>query len=333
MLRDELGRAARTFTLQWHLTNACELACAHCYDRSKNAVLPFGQALAIVDSLEAFCAAHEVSASVILSGGNPIFYPWFFELYEELHRRGIALAILGNPIPEATLARIVRIALPRYYQVSLEGLPPHDDRVRGAGHFASVLPFLDTLRAAGVRASVMTTLTADNLEQVIPLARMLDGKVSSMTWNRLCQTGNGADLQLPERERYGEFLVEYLAARRQLPFLRLKDNLFNILLHELGRPLSGGCTGFGCGAAFNFFALLPTGEAHACRKYPSPIGSATESTIEEIYFGERAARYRRGSSACAGCPIRAQCGGCPGVVQCRGGDPFTDLDPYCFMFD
>ena len=30
----------------------------------------------------------------------------------------------------------------------------------------------------------------------------------------------------------------------------------------------GGCTGFGCGAAFNFMAVLPDGEVHACRKVP-----------------------------------------------------------------
>lgn len=333
MLTDDLGRKAPTFTLQWHLTNACELACEHCYDRSKQGVLPLSAALAVVDSLERFCRAREVTASVILSGGNPVFYPWFFELYEELHRRGMALAILGNPISAETLARIVAIARPRYYQVSLEGLPEHNDRVRGAGHHARVLEFLPVLGAAGVRASVMTTLTADNVEQIVPLARLLDGKVSSMTWNRLCQTGNGAGLQLPPRERFGELLVECLAARRELPFLRLKDNLYNILLHELRRPLSGGCTGYGCGAAFNFFALLPSGQAHACRKFPSPIGDATRSSIEAIYAGEAAQRYRRGSAACDGCAIRAKCGGCPGVVQGRGGDPFTELDPYCFMFD
>ncbi|NDY43751.1 hypothetical protein G3N55_13020, partial [Dissulfurirhabdus thermomarina] len=40
-----------------------------------------------------------------------------------------------------------------------------------------------------------------------------------------------------------------------------KDNLLNALLHREGLPLSDGCTGYGCGAAFNFIALLPDGEA------------------------------------------------------------------------
>ena len=81
------------------------------------------------------------------------------------------------------------------------------------------------------------------------------------------------------------------------PAVSLKDNLFGILLHHQGLPLSGGCTGFGCGAAFNFLALLPDGEVHACRKFPSLIGNIYEQNIGEIYDSELARRYRRGTVA------------------------------------
>ena len=43
--------------------------------------------------------------------------------------------------------------------------------------------------------------------------------------------------------------------------LSFKDNMLNVRLAETGRPTFGGCTGFGCGAAFNFMALLPDGPA------------------------------------------------------------------------
>lgn len=52
----------------------------------------------------------------------------------------------------------------------------------------------------------------------------------------------------------------------------LKDNLFNLVLAEGGEAPFGGCTGNGCGAAFNFVTLLSDGEVHACRKFPSPLG-------------------------------------------------------------
>ncbi len=62
-------------------------------------------------------------------------------------------------------------------------------------------------------------------------------------------------------------------AERTRPFLGRKEGLLNVLRAEARLPRWGGCTGHGCGAAFNFVALLPDGEVHACRKFPSMLGS------------------------------------------------------------
>jgi len=333
MLENHLGRKVRQFTLQWHLTHACDLHCAHCYDRSKVAVIRLPEAIEILDRYDAFCEARGVQRSIILSGGNPLFYPWFFELYEEIARRGIHLAILGNPVSKRELQRIVDIQKPRYFQVSLEGLQAHNDVIRGEGFYDRVLAFLPLLREFGIRAPVMTTLTDENMEQIIPLGRLLQGKADRLTFNRLSQTGEGSQLGVPARELYGNFLVDYMVAREELPVLGMKDNLFNILNHGLGRELTGGCTGFGCGAAFNFIAILPDGEALACRKFPSPIGNVRHDSFAEIYDSPEAERYRRNSIACDDCAIRKDCGGCMAVVAGHGRDPFVDRDPHCFMYD
>ena len=67
-----------------------------------------------------------------------------------------------------------------------------------------------------------------------------------------------------------------------------RDNLMNILLRKEGEDLFGGCAGYGCGAAFNFISLLPDGKAHACRKFPSPIGNVLEEGIAAAYDSEAA---------------------------------------------
>jgi MoaA/NifB/PqqE/SkfB family radical SAM enzyme len=57
VLRDERLLARRqtgTFTLQWHLANACELACKHCYDRTKLAALKLDEALGVLADLAGF---------------------------------------------------------------------------------------------------------------------------------------------------------------------------------------------------------------------------------------------------------------------------------------
>jgi radical SAM protein with 4Fe4S-binding SPASM domain len=115
------------------------------------------------------------------------------------------------------------------------------------------------------------------------------------------------------------------------PVPGLKDNLLNIVYRRKELSLFGGCTGYGCGAAFNFMALLPDGEVHACRKFPSLMGSILEQGLGEIYDSELASRFRADSLACRSCDIRPVCGGCPAVIYGSGLDPLQDRDPFCFI--
>ena len=98
---------------------------------------------------------------------------------------------------------------------------------------------------------------------------------------------------MPARDTYASFLEVYLKAVESNPVLALKDNLINILNHRKGAELFGGCTGFGCGAAFNFLAVLPDGEVHACRKFPSLIGNVFHQSLGDIYDSEAAGTRSR----------------------------------------
>ncbi|MBI2895078.1 MAG: selenobiotic family peptide radical SAM maturase [Deltaproteobacteria bacterium] len=334
MLEDTvIGRSAARFNLQWHVTHACDLACKHCYDRTRLSATPLDQCLRTLDDLGSFSKERGVQASVTLTGGNPFLHPRFFDLCREVAASGFPLSILGNPVSRDEVRRLVAVARPTFFQVSLEGLCEHNDSIRGPGTFQSVLDFLPVLREEGISPIVMTTLTRDNLGQIVPLARLLGARTDRATFTRLARVGEGAALTLPTKDEYGEFAMNYLAARRELGTLGLKDNLLNIVLHALGQPLSGGCTGFGCGAAFNFVAVLPNAEVHACRKFPSRIGSLLESRLSDIWDSPAARRHRRGCAECDGCPIRKRCGGCLAVAHGEGLDPSKERDPHCFIDD
>ena len=178
---------------------------------------------------------------------------------------------------------------------------------------------------------VMLTLTADNVDQVLPLAGSLRGRVDLFTFNRLSQVGEGAELAGAPIENYPRFLDAYLDALPSNPHLGLKDSLLNLRRHQRGERLFGGCAGYGCGAAFNFVALTPDGEVHACRKFPSPLGNIFTTPLEDIYVSPLAQRYRLGPEQCRACPVRPVCGSCPAVIHSHGLDIFTDRDPHCFL--
>lgn len=324
---------ATTFTLQWHLTQACDLHCRHCYDRSSRTTLSLPQAIAVLDDLYLFARTHHVDTQISFSGGNPLLYPHFFELYQEAADRGFILAILGNPTSDDILKKMIAIKKPAFFQVSLEGLEEHNDYIRGEGHFQRIFSFLERLRHNRIYSMVMLTLTRANRDQLVPLIEALNGRADLFTFNRLTMVGEGAELSSLELSELRSLLAQYRETAGSHPNISFKDNFFNLLFAEDQIPLTGGCTGFGCGAAFNFVSLLPDGEVHACRKFPSPIGNIHRQNLGEIYHSEVAKRYRSGPTDCNDCEIRPVCRGCPAVAFGFQQDPLAQRDPYCWKKD
>ena len=94
---DESFFTSAGFTLQWHLTQSCDLHCRHCYDRSARAAVPLPDALRVLDDLQAFCRARRVSGHVSLSGGNPLLHPHFTEIYRAAAGYGFGLVHSRQP--------------------------------------------------------------------------------------------------------------------------------------------------------------------------------------------------------------------------------------------
>jgi selenobiotic family peptide radical SAM maturase len=201
----------------------------------------------------------------------------------------------------------------------------------GPAIFDRTVEFLSLLKDLGIYSMVMLTLTEENIDQILTLGEILRDRADVFHFNRLSRTGEGANLSLPSKEKYMGFLDKYLAAAKTNPVLGMKESLLNISLRKKGEDLFGGCTGFGCGAAFNFVALLPDGEVHACRKFPSLIGNLRNQSMDEVYSSEAAGRYRERLPGCRECPLRRICGGCLAVVNGLGPDTSPDRDPYCFF--
>ena len=322
---------ANIFTLQWHITQQCDLNCKHCYDRSKRSPLKLERALLILEEFYEFCKAKHVRGQISFTGGNPFLYAHFYELYSAANDYGFRLAILGNPVTRLQIEKILDIQMPEFYQVSLEGLKAHNDEIRGNGHFDRTMEFLAILKELGIYSMVMLTLTKDNMKQVLPLGRILKDKSDLFTFNRLAKVGEGSNLDLPSPHDYKFFLEDYIKESECNPVIALKDNLINAVFWEEERQLFGGCTGYGCGAAFNFLALLPDGEVHACRKFPSFLGNINEQSLMGIYESPKAEKYRSRPEECKNCPVHPVCGGCLAVTHSFGLDISRHRDPFCFF--
>ncbi len=88
-----------------------------------------------------------------------------------------------------------------------------------------------------ISSAVMLTLTKDNMGQIIELADFLKDKAEYFTFNRLSPVGQGAQLQLPDKEDFYQFIKQYVTESEKNPIMGYKDNLINIELSRRGWQL------------------------------------------------------------------------------------------------
>ena len=122
------------FPLQWHVTNKCGQQCRHCYIYNKDGSVDLesepdlDEARRVVDDFILFCRATNRRPRFVITGGDPLLYPYFWDLLTYAHKKEISSGILGNPFlltPEIC-RRLASLGC-THYQVSLDGLEKTHD--------------------------------------------------------------------------------------------------------------------------------------------------------------------------------------------------------------
>ena len=124
-----------TQAYQWHITDNCDQRCKHCYLFAEDALLkcvttPWDMLLRTLDECTLDAARRHGRPMFAVTGGDPILHPRFWDLAEEIHRRGIRWLMIGNPFhltPEVC-TRLKQLGVLRY-QMSLDGLEPFHDYI------------------------------------------------------------------------------------------------------------------------------------------------------------------------------------------------------------
>ena len=83
--------------------------------------MKLNQGIELLDDFRRFCRDKHVRGQVSFTGGNPLLYPHFKDLYLAATERDFAVAILGNPAPRKQMEELIEIQRPVFFQVSLEG--------------------------------------------------------------------------------------------------------------------------------------------------------------------------------------------------------------------
>ncbi len=343
---DQRRYVPRSLLLQWHVTDRCNLRCAHCYQESYSGEeLGFQDLLRILDQFKDLLerweteAARPVSGHVTVTGGEPFVRHDFPDLLEifAANRRRFGFAVLTNgSFIDASMARRLRKLGPSFVQVSVEGSRLSHDSIRGPGDFERTAHVIESLVDQNVRTFISFTARRTNFREfadVAALGRRL--KVARVWADRLIPNGSGSNLadQILTPDETREFFQIMHKARTEAAVRWF--GLTEIAMHRSLQFLLAGGEPYHCAAGDTLITVMPSGDVYPCRRMPIPIGNLLQTPLVELYYDSdllRALRDRgRRSHGCEGCSYSAVCrGGLKCLSYAVANDPFQ-ADPGCWL--
>lgn len=191
----------------WHMTDACNLKCRHCYASGAN-TLSEGDAPAMPRE-ETFAFLDEMAKlsppSLLLSGGEPLAHPDFFEYLGRAAALGLRVSLSTNgTLLDARAAEFLKKEGVGYVGVSLDGTGSTNDAFRGvAGAFVQALQGIRNLKKAGCRVGLRFTMARPLLYGITDIMKLAE----ELEVDRICfyhfvpsGRGRGEDSFSPSRD-------------------------------------------------------------------------------------------------------------------------------------
>jgi len=281
--------------LEFQITDRCNLRCRHCYIGDG-----FHQDLSFEKILKILKEFEEIQGlRLLLSGGEPLLHPRFWEINEVLRDHAFRSVLLSNgTLITKAIAKKLHV---HEVQISLDGMKEGHESLRGEGTFKKTLHAIDHLQEADIRVSIATMIHRKNLNQFESLASLIQSK------------------------KIGEWNVD-------LPCIagRMEENRDLWVSPEEAGPFSQYGYGGGlhsseknatCGA--HLCAILPNGSVAKCGLFSQePVGSIEEGL--RICW-ERIPRIKLEELAC-NCSVMEECrGGCRYRAKLQGDIFKSDL--------
>lgn len=213
MISDVTG-VTRIRMLYVQLLYRCNFACQHCFHGE---LLQAGDCYTPeqVDALLRHFHANYALRAVTFLGGEPLMYPHLTRVCRDAAQLGLGVEICSNG--HFGFRRRLEAVAPHLdkLRISLEGLEATNDRIRKPGSFRSAIKTIALARSLGITVGVTMTVTALSLQDVLPLARILDRLgVTELKLHCLRPVGNAAhhpELAVHDDREY-EALHQDLAA-------------------------------------------------------------------------------------------------------------------------
>ncbi len=321
------------------ITGHCQLRCRHCFNLSgpdNLSELPLDVIVRLLDEMQAWGARQ-----IRLSGGEPTYHCQFREIVAACRLREISVVINSHGVYAAPLLEYLRTAPIEQFLISVDGLEPRNDAIRGQGTFRRAVHACQQLQLAGQKVMIGFHVGADNQADLGGLAALaadigVDVKVAPIR-----PLGRAA-VELPDALiRPRDFLAivgEVTRLRRQFPHTKLLTD-FDIL----DGPAAGSCQrdprAASCKAGRSMVNINYDGGIYPCAFFVTPggewsAGNIYRDSVTDVWRSSpifEPFRAHQKPDACQACAhYQRRCaGGCPAIAYLTAG--YLDAhDPTCF---
>jgi len=263
------------------LTYRCNLDCFYCYnDREKpGKQLSLEQYEVLLKDL-----ARMQTLFLMLTGGEPMIHPHFFEIGRMARDLGFVVRIRtnGHSLNKKMARRLKAEVDPYMVEVSLHGATAevHDRQTRLPGSFDRLLNNLSFAKEAGLRCSVVTTPTAWNehqIEEMFALCDSLDVPLRFQGPVGPRDNGDTTPLSIQPAQKTWDRIDVLVTARRE------EEADENASEADSTSPETDREEPAMCSVGVAGVDIDPFGNVQACMHLQTPAGSLHEQSIEQIW--------------------------------------------------
>ena len=299
------------FSVGIGLTNACDLACAHCYrDTSRIDHLSLTDVIGVCEALPV--------RSINLGTGENGLHPEYETVVTALAERGVKLSLTSNGF---TIERSSDATLGKFREVEVSIDFPTEaeqDAFRGPGNWKRVMRAIERASTLGVTVTVLSVMMKTNYRRLAEIARIAFD-VGALYRVNVYQPVKTDAFTLTYEEFWDGF-------RGLLAKTRLVSTTEPILNAVLGAPFKNGS---GCGR--QTVRITPRGEVVPCVYWTTSdltVSGLNTAGAAGVLASPQFTRVRHVPDACRSCPFVETChGGCAGRRELTGG--VEQPDPYC----
>lgn len=337
------------FFIQWHLTDVCNLACRHCYQKgAKHPEMSTGRIAFFMretrSTLREWSQEYDldVRGSFQFTGGEPLLRRDLFIILETARENGFETFLMSNgTLINADMARQLKAVGVSAVQISLEGSPETHDSIRGAGSFKKAAAGVRLLAETDVDVTVNVTLSRLNLLEIECLVeKAADLGAKRIGFARLVPEGRGRLLKdemlspLEVRDAYQQIVDLNVPGIRVMT----RDPISCLTDADDAGASCGNVAVAGCAAGLSGLTIMPDGTVMPCRRMNMGIGNINETSLRDIWATSPVLNNLRERSlypgVCGECDKWDVCRGCRAVAyavsKAEGVPDYLADDPQCW---